>query len=354
MKQLLRQRPIFLLLSIFLLGGLLFLFFGVSSEPKQETSMHFKVVVKPSKAEVKQLFIKEVGITKPSRSVGLYARTNGMVEKVLVKEGQFVKSGTPLLKIEEEDRRDKVRGFEALVAEKQARYNASEKLAHDKFRSLIDVATNLTELEKAKAYLKMARLDLGYTEIKAPFDGLVKTVFSKKGRLVSLSGKDPAIQMVDLDPLRVIIHVNERHHRHLALGSKVEVSWEGIPSREGTVTYIAPVADYQLHTFLVKVTLSNPGNKIPGGITTTVQLPVQQELAHEIESGSLILSDEGVQGVRVVDHENKVQFLPVKILSSTAKSAWVYGLPEEVSIITVGQGFVREGEKVTPTTHQGA
>ena len=334
--------------------GLLVWFFGAPKKEPTKEIVHpekslFPVVVKHSKAMLEQRFLQETGRTQASHAADLQARTKGVVAKILVKEGDYVEANKVLLHICEEDRHEKLKSAKALEKEKEARYKASLKLSERKYRSTIDVAADLAEWQRAQALSKMAAIDLEYTTIKAPFAGIIKKIFVEKGEVLPLSTLEPAIQMVALDPLYVVIHVNERDHDKLFYGQEVDLSWVGRDNRKGKVIYISPVADPNNHTFEIKISLDNKDHKIPAGLTTTVSLPVQKEMAHSIEPGSLILSDEGKQGVRVVDNQNRVHFYPVEILSSSSNKISVYGLADTASIITVGQGFVRDGDQVIPS-----
>ena len=60
----------------------------------------------------------------------------------------------------------------------------------------------------------------------------------------------------------------------------------------------------------------------------------------------MTLADDGRIGVRIVDDAKVVSFKPVEIIGGTTDGLWVAGLPDDVSIIVVGQEFVQEGQKV--------
>ena len=74
---------------------------------------------------------------------------------------------------------------------------------------------------------------------------------------------------------------------------------------------------------------------------------VRQVTAQKISSGILVLDDNGVYGVRVVNH-GIVRFMPVQIVSDDPDGMWVSGLPDHVTVITVGQQFVNDGARVVP------
>ena len=72
-------------------------------------------------------------------------------------------------------------------------------------------------------------------------------------------------------------------------------------------------------------------------------------LANKISPSILLLSDEGNLGVRAVNENDEVKFLPINIVEDTNDGIWVTGIPNLSKLIVLGQGFVRNGEKVETT-----
>jgi multidrug efflux system membrane fusion protein len=70
--------------------------------------------------------------------------------------------------------------------------------------------------------------------------------------------------------------------------------------------------------------------------------------AHKISPAILALDERGQLGVRIVDQSRRVRFVPVKIIADGPDGVWVTGLPKQVTIITVGQDYVSEGDLVNP------
>ena len=81
----------------------------------------------------------------------------------------------------------------------------------------------------------------------------------------------------------------------------------------------------------------------------TIAISAQGAQAHKLPQSALTLNNEGTLGVRVVDGDNKVEFLPVTLLRDETTGVWVSGLPEQSDVIVVGQDFVTAGVTVAPT-----
>jgi multidrug efflux system membrane fusion protein len=153
---------------------------------------------------------------------------------------------------------------------------------------------------------------------------------------------------VDVDPIIVVGDINERDIGALAVGDTGRVRVLGGPEIEGRIRYLAPVADESTRSFRVELEIPNPDAAIRSGTSAELVLGAEAITAHELSSGLLTLADDGTVGVKIVDANNRVRFYPVAIAEATGGRALVTGLPADVRIITVGQGFVVDGQVVTP------
>jgi len=116
----------------------------------------------------------------------------------------------------------------------------------------------------------------------------------------------------------------------------------------GRIRYVAPVADSSTRTFRVELAIPNAELQFRAGITAELLLRTDDTSGHRVSPALLTLDDFGAIGVKIVDEANRVKFVPVEILRSTAEGIWITGLPDQVRIISVGQGFVTDGQLVEP------
>ncbi len=103
----------------------------------------------------------------------------------------------------------------------------------------------------------------------------------------------------------------------------------------------------------MELEVSNPDMTIAEGITSELILPYAEVLAHRITPATLTLDDSGAVGIKTVTPDNVVAFHRAEIVGQSAEGAWLAGLPETITVITVGQEFVRPGQRVIPIA-QGA
>jgi multidrug efflux system membrane fusion protein len=122
---------------------------------------------------------------------------------------------------------------------------------------------------------------------------------------------------------------------------------------QGRVRFVANRADQTTRTFRLEVELPNPDAKLRDGVSADIRIPVRNVAATKISPGILVLSDNGVVGVRTVEN-GIVRFKPVQIVSDNPDGMWVTGLPNNAEVITVGQEFVSEGSRVRATASGAA
>jgi multidrug efflux system membrane fusion protein len=117
---------------------------------------------------------------------------------------------------------------------------------------------------------------------------------------------------------------------------------------EGHLRFVAQSADPATRTFRVELEVPNDASTIRDGVTAEIHVTTRTVLAHRISPAILGLNDSGVVGVRIVEQGNRVRFVPVTIIADGADGVWVAGLPPTVTVITVGQEYVINGQVVNP------
>ncbi|MCP4268669.1 MAG: efflux RND transporter periplasmic adaptor subunit [Candidatus Brocadiaceae bacterium] len=291
------------------------------------------------------------GRTNASRSVEIKAKTKGQIMVVLKEKGARVEEKEVIAKIELSDREAKVIEAKQRFAQRQIEYDAAKSLEDKGFNSKVTLTQSLANLETARALLTKVMIDHENTNIKAPFKGLIYDQVIEVGDYVSVG--DTMFTVVDMDPIELVVFVSERNISSIRLRHEASAEFYNGDTIMGKVSYIAPVANQSTRTFRVEISTPNPDYSIKDGLTAKVRISVEKKKAHKISPSVLSLNDVGQIGVKIVDAQNKVQFVPVTILSDTADHMWILGLPDNVRLITVGQDFVSHGQTVRPVAVDG-
>ena len=287
------------------------------------------------------------GRTESNRSVLIASETNGIVENIFVDKGDQVIKGQIICKLSIDSRMAKLDEAEALMRQKKLEWEASKVLVEKGYRSQTKAAGSKAAFDASKALVVQMEKELDNINIRAPFDGFFNNNISEVGDFLSIGM--PCGQVIDYNPILVTGQISEQEIRKVKTGVKSQAILSTGERVSGLVSYISKTADKKTRTFRVEVRIENPDFKIKDGITTELFIPTQKVIAHLIPPSSLTLDSEGRIGIRHINKDNNVLFSSVEIIGDEGELVWVTGLSEKVIIITVGQEFVVEGQKVNYT-----
>ena len=283
------------------------------------------------------------GRTEAARSVVVRSETAGVVAATPAIEGSFVRKGTVLCRLNVDARQATLDQARANLRSRQLQQKASADLAARGYRSQTQVLQDQANLDAAAATVRQAELGVEQMSIRAPFDG----VFDKRDAEVGayLSPGQPCGTMIELNPLLIVGDLPETEASKVKVGSTANAQLTSGETLAGKVRYAAREADAQTRTYRIEITTANP-QMTRSGLSAAVRINAGSGPAHLVPLSSLVLDAAGRQGVRYVLADDKVAFAPIKVLEETAQGIWVTGLKGPVRVITVGQSYVAEGQKV--------
>ena len=200
-------------------------------------------------------------------------------------------------------------------------------------------------VEKDQVLCRLGVVELNRTEVKAPFRGYLERVI-KPGNFIN-RGEVCAV-IIELDPVTFVAEVPEADIKNVMRGQNVTIKLVTGETISSKLSFVSKSATPSTRSFRVEAEVKNPDGLIRDGITGTLQIQTNKILANKISPSILLLSDSGTIGVRIVNADNIVQFMPIKILEDVQNGIWVKGIPDSSNIIIRGQGFVENGEKVKP------
>src|SRR3954451_18060721 len=251
-------------------------------------------------------FLEASGNTAAVKSVDLVARVQGVLQSINYKDGDFVKQGTTLFTIEPETYKLKLEqaqaaetGPQASLKQAEAAYKRQSELVSRQAvsQSTLDSSTSTRDnaqanLQQAQANTKIAAVNYGYTNVVAPFDGIVSAHLVSIGELVGASSPTPLASIVALDPIYVNFNVNEQD----VLRVREEAKRRGIPTSElrqlpveaglqtdigyphkGNLDYISPSLNQSTGTLPVRGVLPNPDRQLLPGFYVRVRVPFDEQ-----------------------------------------------------------------------------
>jgi multidrug efflux system membrane fusion protein len=257
-----------------------------------------------------------------------------------------VAKGDVIVRLAIDDREARLAEAKSLVRQRQMEAEAARQLQQKGFRPDTVLAANEAALEAARAQLARIEVDIARTTLRAPFAGVLDRRPAEIGTYVKEG--DLIATLVDLDPILIVAQVSERDIGKLALGGAGQARLITGETVDGTIRYIAAAADAATRTFRVELAVPNPDRWLADGVTAQLRLPLPAARAHRVSPAMLSLGEDGSVGVKSVNSSDIVEFHPVSIVGDGAEGVWLTGLPGRVRLITVGQEFVKPGQRVQP------
>lgn len=282
--------------------------------------------------------------TEAARNVVVRAETSGVVARTPAAEGAQVGRGAVLCQLAVDARQAAVDQARAALKAKRLQQQASVELARRGFRSQTQVLQDQANLDAAEAAVRQAEIALQQVNIRAPFAGVFDRREAEIGAYLA-TGQACGV-VIELDPILIVADVPETQAGLLHRGAAAEAALVSGEKLNGRVRYVSRDADPQTRTYRVEVAAANPGLIARSGLSADLRIQAGVGEAHLIPLSALVLDSAGRQGVRHVLPNGFVAFAPVAVQEETAEGVWVSGLAGLTRVITVGQSYVAEGQKV--------
>ena len=286
------------------------------------------------------------GRTKANRSVKIAAEVSGRVVTRALQAGTRVTQGQVLCRLNPGVRMAELAEAEAALIEAQAEAAAAKTLQQKGFTAETTLKARQARLQTAQAKLDRVRWDIQQLEIRAPFDGILESDTAEIGTLMS-NGTHCAT-VIDLSRIKVTGFVAEQDIDQLSLGQPARARLINGIAADGQITFLSRMADQTTRTFAVDITIPNPDGRIRDGMTAELQIALPAKTAHLLPQSALTLDDAGRMGVRIADGD-RARFVAITPLQDGPDGVWVAGLPAQADVIVIGQEFVRDGRRITPT-----
>ncbi|MFC6634630.1 efflux RND transporter periplasmic adaptor subunit [Microbulbifer taiwanensis] len=290
------------------------------------------------------------GHTEANRSVRLRAELDGAIVGLPVAEGRTVEKGEVICEIDPEDRPEQLARAEASLRKAELDYAGALRLQKKGLQSETDMAQRKVALTNARAELVRAKVNVEKLQIRAPFDGVVNSRAVELGDLIR-RGEECAT-LLDLDPILLVGEVSESQVGSLIPGGPASAQLQQGLQVAGSLRYISQQAHDITRAYRVEVAVDNASGALRAGLSGRLALPTGEITAHRINSSLLTLDDRGDLGVRILDEENRVHFTRVELVGDGDAGVWVSGLPDPVTLITIGQEYVTAGEIVQAVLEQ--
>ena len=282
-------------------------------------------VATPRVSEVSE-YIDLTGTVGPLQCVTNVARVSGYLESLDFEDGSYVKKGTPLFKIQQDQYIQDLNLYQAKLTYSTSEYNRQLEMIKKNATSENAVEQYLSEMDQNLANVALAKLNLQYTTISAPFDGLLGSHLIDVGNMVGQNAAMPTgiVVIQQIDPIYVNFSINTRD----ALRIRRMMAAEGAQGKPGVATK-APVlvqledekgfphkgildfannsVDTSTGTIQLRGIFPNPDKVMFPGLFAAVRIPLGAPKPGLVLPESAVLSDQEGDYVFVLNAQNIVE-----------------------------------------------
>lgn len=274
------------------------------------------------------------------------ARTQGVVEKIFVEEGDRVTADQPLAQLDTRTLELQVAITRTNIQSLDRAYTRAEQLFKTKMISPDAFDNAKFNLEREKANLALQLHQLEEATIRAPIDGVITVRHIKLGN--TLSPNNPAFEIKRSDSLEAILNVPEKELSKLDVGQQARVKIDALANEyfEGRVDRIAPQIDPDSGTFRVTVKLDNPDGRLKPGMFARVDVRYDSSENTLLVSRDAIVTQKDESSVFVVRDGLAMRQQVVTGYSTGTEVEILEGLGEGDEVVVTGQGGLRDGASV--------
>ena len=230
--------------------------------------------------------VTAVGSLKTPENVIISPKKAGIIDEILIKEGDRVKKGQILVHLDDVDARLQVERAEAGVKQAEAAVETNRNIL-PRYRKLYELQVipqqtldelllkfkvDEARLDLAKAELNLARQNLLDHRIASPIEGVINLKIASLGEHVNVAPKDEILSIVQMDPLELEFYVPENWAGKVHLGSKIQFTVKAFSEEKFTATlqFISPTADPATRNVKVKAVVPNPHYRLKPGFFAEV------------------------------------------------------------------------------------
>lgn len=296
--------------------------------------------------------------------VEIRPKVAGYIEKIFVDEGQEVRKGQVLFKLEAQTATQDAAAAKARVDAAQVEVNRLVPLVKRNIIGQVQLETAKANLATAKSSYQSVVAQINYATITSPVNGIIGTIPYRVGSFVSTATPEPLTRVSDISSIYAYFSFNEKEQLDLMMtlpGKTFQEKINSLPpvklvlsngmayEQAGKIETISGQADTQTGSYNVRAKFANPVKMIRSGSSGTIQIPMQLNDVIVIpQSTTMELQDKHL--VLTFDKENKVKPIPVKIKEVPGGKYYVVenGLNEGDNILLEGVGLLTEGTPIKP------
>ncbi|RXG33079.1 membrane fusion protein, multidrug efflux system [Leeuwenhoekiella marinoflava DSM 3653] len=294
---------------------------------------------------------------------GVRAKIQGYISNVLVDEGEKVRKGQRLFKLETQSLTQDANAAKASVNAAQVEVDKLKPLVEKGIISNVQLETAKAQLEQANSNYESIAANIDYGSVKSPVDGFVGAIPFREGALVGPTDTTPLTTVSDIEKVYAFFSMNESDYLSFlqnTAGNSLQEKVDNFPpvllqlangetyDQEGKIETVTGQIDTQTGTVSFRAVFENPNQLLTNGNSGVVRIPVTYEDAVIVPQNAT-LEQQGQILVYQLDSENKASSTVITIKDEVENYYVVKdGLKKGDKIIANGIGKLRNGTPVNP------
>ncbi len=247
---------------------------------------------------------------EPAREAQVAAKTGGVLLELLTEEGRKVRTGQVLARLDSERARLELARAEANLKRLENNYRRAEDLYSRKLISTEAFDQIRADLSTQRAAYELAKLELSYTEITAPIDGVISLRLVKEGNLIQPN--QTLFRIDDFDPLLAVLNVPERELAIMRPGLDVQMVVDALPGEvfRGKVARVSPVVEAGSGTFRVTTEFRDPAGRLKSGMFGRLEVVYDTRVDALTIPREALAEEDGQAFVYVVERGIPIEVAP--------------------------------------------
>ncbi|MDG1870600.1 MAG: efflux RND transporter periplasmic adaptor subunit [Flavobacterium sp.] len=296
--------------------------------------------------------------------IDIRAKVDGYIEKIYVQEGQEVRKGQVLFKLETQTANQEAAAAKAKITAAQVEVNRLKPLVERNIISDVQLETAKANLAGVKSTYQGIIARINYATIKSPVNGIVGSLPLRLGSYVSSQTAEPLTRISDISTVYAYFSVNEKEQLDIMMnadGKSFQDKINNMPAvnlvlsngslyeQKGKIETFSGQANTQTGSFNVRASFPNKSKLLRSGGSGTVQIPTDlQDVIIIPQSATLEMQDKRI--ALIVDKDNKVKAVPIEVRPIPGGRFYVVdsGLKPNDKMLIEGVGIVAEGTQIKP------
>ncbi|WP_340105747.1 efflux RND transporter periplasmic adaptor subunit [Rhodohalobacter sp. 8-1] len=275
------------------------------------------------------------------------SKVRGIIEELHVEEGDAVREGQILAKIDDEQYRIEANRAEATLKRLENDFQRNKELFDKNLISAETFQNSRYEYESQKATHELALLNLEYTTVRSPISGVISERFVKRGNMI---GTDQQLYRVtDFSPLTAVLHVPEHEMSKINKNQRVELRADALPNQlfVGHVERISPVVNQENGTFKVTAYVDETDGLLRPGMFSRVRIVYDTRQNTRMIPRASVISEDLNQSVFVIRDSLAFKKQIQTGYTNGRNIEVTEGLDDNEMVVTIGQSSLQDSSKVS-------